>query len=705
MKAWKRMLVICLATVQFAVIIPVAAAEQTNQPPTEQTQAESLTTDTEQSLAQKAADKKVAVKKSPADLLREQMMLFDYSVHGKDVLVLIANSPLMFHNGFEYQATQPMTVEKGVTYIALRSLVDRIGFKLSKDPKTKETIVSNGQTEVRYKTGSSYYRLNGKAVKMSGKPIVKKGTFMVPILPALTALQIPYTLDPANKRTIVRLDSPPVAKFSVNEQKIYAGQTRVSITNDSYSLRGHQIVEEEWVGLQEYYEQPGSYTISLKVMDVQGEWSQAHSETITVLPPNEAPTAQFNTDKDTYKMGELIRYQNYSSDPENDLKSEEWTNKQPAFFTAGPKTIKLKVTDGFGASHEVEQTITITEETKYTANEFNIAHTEVGEVYPVTGSILAMELLKPESTSAPRVLLRSNSPESVKEEGVLYADKVTGGARILMHHQNESDKNLKVYVTLKNVSDTPASVKVERAGWAGPSNAPQQTGKMALVRYFDSHSQQANEQSVVLQPGESRVFLKEMSDRAMKKSEVYTLYADFYADTTVEYSIIALDEKKDIIKELPNIKILHSDGVHIRGTFIDADRNFNVKELLGEKHSRLLFADGEQDPNVTGNDMIDTIFNVNKGNKGVLYRVTLDRVAPNTLISFNSRSGTYAGALLVNGITVHTPNNGLLKSTDDASVVYRTGNNEERLEIWFVPASGSNLPVNLIFTPVPKPRS
>ncbi|MNR65557.1 hypothetical protein D3C85_1886470 [compost metagenome] len=59
---------------------------------------------------------------------------------------------------------------------------------------------------------------------------------------------------------------------------------------------------------------------------------------------------------------------------------------------------------------------------------------------------------------------------------------------------------------------------------------------------------------------------------------------------------------------------------------------------------------------------------------------------------------------MVNGTIVNLPNKGSLDSSDMNAVVYRSGNYEGPVDIVFSVASGSNLPVNFVFTPIPAPK-
>ncbi|MCY9517352.1 stalk domain-containing protein [Paenibacillus apiarius] len=713
MKSWKQLFITCVAAVQFITVIPIVAAEG-NAAATDNNQVTNGTMQEGSGSIQGEVNGSADTDQD-TDEVKDNVNDSGNNSTGKsgfadgeagtDVLVLIADSNLMYQNGVEYKSPQPITVKKGVSYIALRSLVERFGLQVNYDSKTKETIIASGDKELRYKVGSSSYRVNGQATKMSGASYMQEGTFMVPITSAMQAFDMPYQWDNKTKRITIQLSAPPIAKFSVNEQEIFAKQTRVTVTNESKSPRGLQIVEEEWTGLQDYYDEPGTYTVSLRVRDERGEWSEPYSVTITVLKPNEPPVAEFQTDKTTYKMGEYIRYQDLSTDDDDvaDLK-REWTNNKPAFFEPGDHTVTLKVTDKYGLSSEVSHTITITSETLYTFDEFNKVYTPVGEVFPFDGgSALGLKLLQPELSENNRKLYRSNSPENVKDNGILYQDNVAGGARIFLHHINKKSNNLQLYILVKNISDDPADFYIEHYGLAGPSPYPQQTGKMSTVRYFESFEKNDKVTEMQIKPNETKVVIPELNQRPLKPNDTYTLYADFHGSTTLEYTVVALDADKDVLTELPNLQPLAPDE-HIRGTYTNADRNFTVKEEVG-KGERLVFADKINDKDLTGTDMLTYQDMVNKGNFGVLYRVKLEKVAPHTLIAFNSRSGSYSGAMLVNGQKVNSPNEGLIKGVDEASVVYRTGDYEESVEILFTPAAGSNMPVNLLFLPLPKPRS
>lgn len=123
----------------------------------------------------------------------------------KNELVLLMNSDVMYHNGQRYKAGEPMAVKKGVSYIAVRAMVERAGLKLSFDNKTKETIIIKDGNELRFKTGSSNYKVNGQVRPMKGPAYISNNVFMVPLTSITQALDIPYTVNQSEKKVILDL--------------------------------------------------------------------------------------------------------------------------------------------------------------------------------------------------------------------------------------------------------------------------------------------------------------------------------------------------------------------------------------------------------------------------------------------------------------------------------------------------------------------
>lgn len=620
---------------------------------------------------------------------------------GKE-LILYFNSAKMVQDGITYHAPQPMQVKKGVSYVPIRALVDRVGFKVTYDKKSKETIITKGSNELRFKTDSSKYTVNGVTKEMKGTSFQTKSTFMVPLTAITQALDIQYKVDNVGKRVIMSLETKPIAKFTIGPKEIYAGETTVIYTPQVENAQG-AIIDERWEGREDIFESPGQYIVTYSVQDSTGAWSEPYSQTINVIQPNLPPTAMFETDKSEYKMGELITYTNQSYDDQD--KPEDlvykWENNKYAFFTPGVYTITLTATDKKGLSSTYETTVNITEETLYEEDEFNMLFIPEGEKFSFIGNVTSRKKVNYDFYDEPSTLIRSNSPETVNKEGIVYRETASGDMRFMIHHVNNLNKNVKMYVIATNKNSTPVTLRQDYLGFAGPSPIATAAGKKSVLNYFASMQDDSKRATITLKPGEQKLVMTELSEVRMKQGHVISLYSDMYSDLPIQFDVVMIDEKSDPLKVLNSLPILNRDGVHNRGTYPNSTRVIRYSELVGADSERLILGDNQDDPNLEGMDPMVGDITHNTGNFGVLYKITLDRVAPDTLISFNPRGGKYSGYAMMNGTIVPIYSLGQVAPGEQA-VLYRTGDYEQKVEILLTAAPGSNLPVNLLFTQMPE---
>ncbi|OMF11127.1 DNA-directed RNA polymerase subunit beta [Paenibacillus amylolyticus] len=615
-------------------------------------------------------------------------------------LTLYMNSNKMMQDGKTYLAGQPMAVKNGVSYVAIRALVDRVGYDVKYDNTTKETIIISGEDELRFKTNSKIYTVNGVSRTMKGAAYQQKNTFMVPLTSITQALNITYKVNQPAKTVVLNLSTKPVASFSV-QKEVFAGE-QVTYTTRSSSPKGLSIVDERWTGRQDSFDQPGIYTVTYAVQDSSGQWSDPYSVTIKVERPNLPPVAMFTTDKEEYKMGEKITYIDQSTDDENAIVKTEWDNNALAFFVPGPKTVTITVTDKHGASDSYTKMINITGETLYSLSDFNQLFTPVGEKFTFDGGgVPALEKVPFTYYDEPSLLIRSNSPETVNTEGIVYKESSFGQTRFMIHHVNNTGKNVKMYVVATNNNAYTASIEQQNMGFAGPSPFATVAGKLSIDRWFQSMQNGTGQKKVYIQPGESKLILNDLSVLPMKQGQVISLYSDVFSDYELDYNIIMIEENKDPMEVLSSLPVLDRDGVHNRGTYPNATRIITYDQEVGSKPARLPLGDNASDPNLVGTDPMAYTEASNAGNFGVLYKITLNNVAPRTLISFNPRGGRYSGVALVNGQVVQISTGKSVTAPNEQSVMYRTGSYGESVTILFSAAPGSNLPVNLLFTPLP----
>lgn len=580
-------------------------------------------------------------------------------------------------------------------------MAERLDAAVSYDAAGKETVVRLGAAELRYRTGSGVYSVNGKRVTMKGAAYTDKGVLMVPVTSFTGGLGLTYKVE--GKRILLHVSVKPVVSFRVPEE-IIAGETTVQYATYAYSPLGLPIVEEVWEGRQERFDAPGSYTVSYSAKDSAGNWSDPYILKLEVVNRNEPPTAAFTTDKTQYRMGELIQYTDLSTDDEEEL-TREWGNRADAFFEPGVHTVSLKVTDKRGAVSEARQDIVITNETLYNEEEFGKRFAPAGKNFPIDGTeVKTMEALPYSYNTEPYTLFRSSGPETVVTDGVLYRDTIEGQARFLLHHKNRTGRKTKPYVIAANPGTAPVTITVQHEGMAGPSPSAEGAGRMSLARYFESVLANGQPRTVTLAPGESKVIFDGLSAKAMNMDDIVTFTGELTSDGPVSYTALMLAADKNPLAELPRLPLLDPGESIVRGTFADSNRVFRYEEQVGAKPVKLSLTDNAQDPFQQGYDAVKSADAVNSGNYGLLYKIQLPRVAPNTVIAFNPRGGLFVGSVLVNGNVVLFAHLGRSEATDTASVLYRTGEWEENVELWISPAAGSNLPFALLMLPVPEKR-
>lgn len=647
-------------------------------------------------------DKTPATPAAPAQVEQQPATGDSATVTSGGDLTLYMNSNKMEQDGKSYLAGQPMTVKNGVSYVAIRALVDRVGYGVKYDNKTKETIIISGDNELRFKTNSKIYTVNGESRPMKGPAYQQKNTFMVPLTSITQALNISYKVNQSAKTVVLNLHKKPVASFVISQKEIFAGDTVDYVTSYS-SPNGLEITNERWTGRQDSFDQAGTYTISYQVQDSNGQWSDPYSVTIQVLQPNLPPVAMFTTDKDQYKMGEKITYLDQSTDDEGKIEKTVWDNNPLAFFEPGPKTVTLTVTDNHGATDTYSKVINITNETLYNVSDFNLLFTPVGQKFTFNGGeVTSMEKVPYTYRDEASLLIRSNSPETVNTEGIVYQESSSGQTRFMIHHVNNTGKRVKMYVIATNNNPYPAVFEQQNMGFAGPTPFATVAGKLSIDKWFKSIQTGADQKKEYFEPGESKLILTELNKTPMKEGQVISLYSDAFSDYSLDYNVILVEENKDPFEALPTLPVLDRDGVHNRGTYPNATRVITYDQQVGATPARLPLGDNASDPNLVGTDPMAYTDASNAGNFGVLYKITLSNVAPRTLISFNPRGGKYFGVALVNGQVVQIVDGSIsINTSSEQSVLYRTGSSSESVTILFSAAPGSNLPVNLLFTPLP----
>ena len=112
------------------------------------------------------------------------------------------------------------------------------------------------------------------------------------------------------------------------------------------------------------YTAGGTYTVGLTATDDRGGTGST-SQTITVAPPNQPPTAAFTSSC----AGLACSFTSTSTDPDGSVASWSWTfgdggtstaqNPSHSYTAGGAYTVSLTVTDNLGATGSTSQTVTV----------------------------------------------------------------------------------------------------------------------------------------------------------------------------------------------------------------------------------------------------------------------------------------------------------------------------------------------------------
>ena len=330
-----------------------------------------------------------------------------------------------------------------------------------------------------------------------------------------------------------------------------------------------------------------------------------------------------------------------------------------------------------------------------------------------------------ESRDTGGTLLFSDSPEYVKESGILYRDTVEGDARILYYHLNDTAQPKKVAVILETDADL-AVVSVTRGAASMPSVDYLYVGKATQIGYFDP---QEMSERIHVTKERPRLLVPAMDETVLAPGElVYGVY-DFHASAPVRVSVIMYGADVDPFAFLRTAHVLPRDEIALRGTFRGMNRIVTSGKVYYPARDGAVYfpiGDNVHDTYRSGVDATDGTAVVNYGNYGILYQInipTAGRVQTRYFLS--PLGGVYAGAIrAVSGTKkrlVETPSlrpyfgdqtrpesaqaaqaraEGRLLLTEYTELAdLGTYSSDQSVQFEYSPPGASNLPVNIILMP------
>lgn len=413
-------------------------------------------------------------------------------------------------------------------------------------------------------------------------------------------------------------------------------------------------------------------------------------------PPNRPPVAEFTVQKDVVAQGETVIYEDQSYDPDGDQITEiKWNGKVEAFFEPGEYRVTLTVIDSHGSwSEPFSRVITVTEEVKMNKLTYSLHNPVPGEPLDISHiPVLTLKKVDPAVTMSREKIIISNSPETVREDGILYSDVSSGDNRIYYHHLNGSTETKTIYLLAVNQGINPVKLTVKKWGSAGPSD-PMAVGRMSAYSYLDFTGKAHYEE---LQPGEVLVFNEGINNIIPPGQTVNGMF-DVRAENELLFAVVVAGDT-NTVEELINLPVLPRDGLHIRGTFNLAQRYMSVV-IKGGEPACLVVADGKEDLYLYGKDYSSSelgLVTKDKGNYGLAYHIKI-RSEQRVGVILNPRGGIFVGAGKWDGKAFYIPNRGILKPQTEGALIGVIEPGREKV-FTFIPPAGSYLPVRLVFLP------
>ena len=318
-------------------------------------------------------------------------------------------------------------------------------------------------------------------------------------------------------------------------------------------------------------------------------------------------------------------------------------------------------------------------------------------------------------------LIFSDSPEYVKQNGILYSDVVSGNARLLYYHLNDSQSDKKLAVIVENVSDQFNTLNITRGAATKPGNKFLSIGKAVLTSYMKNNFKT----SLTLQRYERKLLRDNMHDLVLKPGQLaYGLY-DFNVDYPVRITILMYPPTADPLLYSLGAQVLPKDEQRLRGTFKEMTRVIRPKKKYNPDADGivyLLLSDGINDRYKTGIDATDGSTVTNFGNYGVDYRLEFE-THDKTQFYLSPLGGMYAGAMRSNhkghsrllviphgktyfgDETPKEPEN--VKEAREEGIALLTnyteladlGTFDGKVQFEYAPPAASYLPINIILMP------
>ncbi|WP_347489106.1 stalk domain-containing protein [Desulfoscipio sp. XC116] len=263
----------------------------------------------------------------------------------KVVLTLDSNSALV--NDVPCQLEIPPVVVEGTTFLPVRFVTEEVlGAAVVWNTDAKTVEITKGEVQIILSLETGQAMVNGEEVEIGNPPMVKNGRTLVPLRFLAENFNMQIEFDPLERSiTIINIaedtpepvNLPPViTSLGLQRDEIKIGE--VPNYNFTYDNEvGEDIIAEEWscqftgdtqiiTGKPRAFFRPGEYTLSLRIKDASGKWSETSTTRFTVSDEKLISEMDFKFSKPIYgELYENMEEVNFNHYPANEQVTFERT--------------------------------------------------------------------------------------------------------------------------------------------------------------------------------------------------------------------------------------------------------------------------------------------------------------------------------------------------------------------------------------------
>ena len=332
-----------------------------------------------------------------------------------------------------------------------------------------------------------------------------------------------------------------------------------------------------------------------------------------------------------------------------------------------------------------------------------------------------MRKLEVYSQDSGGTLIFSDSPEYVRQNGILYTDTVSGDVRVLFYHLNATGVRKRFAIIFENVSGAENVIEVTRAGFSAPNKNYFSVGKITQTMYMENIFRD----KIELGTYERRVYQPYEKYFMLNPGQLIYGVCDLKIRGDVRIFLLMYPDDETALNYLSIARILPKDEQKLRGTFKQMNRTLTLKKPYDGERDGLgyvMIGDNVNDIFKRGIDATDGSEVVNYGNYGINYTLNFGMKFP-TRFFLSPLGGQYAGAMRYqcgeNSGVIQTPNHRLyfgdmtppesheVAKAREEGVSHLTrytelselGTYRGQVSFEYSPPGASNLPVHIVLMP------